>query len=236
MWTSISRSITELIRVSSAWADIEPALPAPCQPPASPSTRASPPPERMNSPLENREVHLRGLPVPHAVGGSPEQGFPSRSSRTAWHPSVTDQSAQADFVWLLPRIHSPLPARASPSQPCQPGHEGQPAHEGGSRAGANEFAAGKSRSPPSWTARAARRPGAPEQGLPSRSARSTRHPHPTGPVGAGRHHVFVAAISIAGAGCRPPFIPSRLSPYFRTSVLSHFRTAVTPPAAPLPVS
>jgi hypothetical protein len=53
-------------------------------------------PERMNSPLENREVRLRGL-VRRGRSVCTE-------ARTR---SGSRQSAQADFVCLLQRIHSP---------------------------------------------------------------------------------------------------------------------------------
>jgi hypothetical protein len=55
-------------------------------------------PERMNSPLENREVRLRGL-VRCRRSVCTEIGVRGGSR----------QSAQADFVWPVQRIDSPGP-------------------------------------------------------------------------------------------------------------------------------
>jgi hypothetical protein len=53
----------------------------------------------MNSPLENREVRLRGLPQKGGVG--------------APGPIAAGESAQADFVPLLPRFQSLRTERCS---------------------------------------------------------------------------------------------------------------------------
>jgi hypothetical protein len=53
-------------------------------------------PERMNPPLEIREIRLRGL-APSRARRVHRSGVMERSR----------QSAQADFVCLLQRIHSP---------------------------------------------------------------------------------------------------------------------------------
>ena len=82
------------------------------------------PSERMNSPLENREVRLRGLPV--ASG----RATPERSPRKARYSPAPDPSAQADITSSMPRFQSPRPEPGSAlrlrSRPRPPTHH--PAH------------------------------------------------------------------------------------------------------------